>query len=63
MPDNKDTAFPTPSDVLGAVQRGLMELNVYLSQPFQNINVGSCLQHLDDMRWRLEALRPAAPSD
>src|SRR5262245_26963782 len=37
----------SPGDVIGAVQRGLREVDNYLAQPVVDINPGIALQHLD----------------
>lgn len=54
--------FPTSSDILGAVQRGLMELNGYLSQPADEINIDVAMKYLEGLGWRLSHLRAAQPA-
>lgn len=46
----------TPSDVVGAAQRGLSELNVYLQGPAMAIEVGACKAHLGRVIALLETL-------
>jgi hypothetical protein len=54
---NHPAGFPTtPSDVIGAVQRGLYELHSYLAQPVANIDIQAALRHMDEMALRLSYL-------
>ena len=40
----------TPSDVVGAIVRGLGELSLYLNNsPAMNVDAGQCLTHIDHM--------------
>lgn len=57
MADKREPAFPTPSDVLGAVQRGLRELHAGLELPAEQLDIEACLEQLEAMRWRLAALK------
>lgn len=45
-----------PSDIVGAVQRGLIELNAYLQQSALAISVPDCAAHLGRMLTLLETL-------
>lgn len=54
MSDNSITL--TPSDVIGAVQRGLAELGAYLNQPAMAISVPESLAHLSRVGDLLSAL-------
>jgi len=54
---SKEPAFPTPSDVLGAVQRGLRELHAGLELPAEQLNIAACLAQLEEMHWRLSHLK------
>ncbi len=56
-------SWPTGSDIVGSVQRGLMELVSYLSQPVGDINVDAALKQMDDMAWRLSHLRTQPPAE
>ena len=51
-----DSISLTPSDIVGAIQRGLTELHTYLQQPPASIDVGACVTHLGQMIERLETL-------
>ena len=51
-----DSISLTPSDIVGAIQRGLTELHTYLQQPPASIEVGACVTHLGQMIERLETL-------
>ena len=51
-----DSISLTPSDILGAIQRGLRELDVYLQQPVIAVDVGASVTHLNQMIERLGVL-------
>lgn len=44
-----NTISPTASDIVGAIQRGLSELNVYLNQPALAVDVNASREHLSRM--------------
>lgn len=44
-----NTISPTPSDIVGAIQRGLSELNVYLNQPALAVDINASREHLSRM--------------
>lgn len=48
----------TPSDIIGAVQRGLAELQVYLNSPAQEINVSMCVAHMERLGGLLMRMEP-----
>ena len=41
-----NTISPSPSDIVGAIQRGLQELNQYLNQPSLAVDVNASVEHL-----------------
>ena len=47
----------TPSDVVGAVQRALMELSAYMNRPALSIDVVACEAHLDHIYKMLRTLQ------
>lgn len=50
-----DTSF-TPSDYVGAIQRGLGELAAYLNAPVQEINPGLCVLHMQRLTMLMQRL-------
>ena len=46
----------TPSDVIGAIQRAVSELNAYLGQPAMAVSVPDCKAHLDRVIAMFDAL-------
>lgn len=56
----------TPSDIVGAIQRGIGELAAYLNAPVQEIDPSICIAHmqrLTGLMERLEVARPQAPAN
>lgn len=49
----------TPSDIVGAIQRQLQELLVYLNQSALQIDTNACLAHLDRTEEFLRSLQDA----
>lgn len=54
-----DLAF-TPSDIVGAIQRGLGELAAYLNAPVQEINASLCVAHMQRLTALMERIEPLA---
>ena len=51
-----DTISPTPSDIVGAIQRGLSELNQYLNQPSLAVDVNASVEHLSRLLGMFDLL-------
>jgi len=50
--------FPlTPADLVGAVQRGLGEINAYLGRPALSVDVNEVLSYLDHVQTLLGKLQ------
>lgn len=52
-----DSLRLTPADLVGAVQRALIELHTYLQQPGMAVDVNACVSHLDRVQNLLGALQ------
>lgn len=53
----------TNSDIIGAVQRGIRELDAYLSNPTGNVDVALCVGHMErltELMGRVQNMQPAA---
>lgn len=64
-----DTISPTPSDIVGAIQRALQELNQYLNQPSLAVDVNASREHLSrtldlfDLLAQMQASMPQAAAN
>ena len=53
----------TSSDIVGAVQRGVAELQVYLNQPIHLIDGPMCVAHLERMMGFISRIPAVPPQD
>lgn len=51
----------TPSDLVGAIQRGLAELAAYLNAPVQEINPTICVAHMERLTGLMTRLEAGMP--
>lgn len=62
MSDKSDAVVFTPSDIVGAIKQGLVELQAYLANvPVDQVNAAPCLAHMERMMtWmaRLHSMQP-----
>lgn len=56
-----DSITLTASDIVGAVQRGIRELDAYLSNPTGNVDPDLCVAHMERltaMMGKVQAMQP-----